>query len=164
MAFDPLNMSDRDMAAVRAPVSGSVVGLKVFTVGGVITAGQVLMEVVPKDETFVVNAEIPASIIDKVRVGMTTDLRFTSFNQTTTPVVPGRVKVVGADKEPTQNTNKEEFYLGQVEVTAEGFEKLAGLQLQPGMTVDVIVKSGERTFMSYLLKPLTDRFAVAFKN
>jgi protease secretion system membrane fusion protein len=155
---------DRDMAAVRAPVSGSVVGLKVFTVGGVITAGQVLMEVVPKDETFVVNAEIPASIIDKVRVGMTTDLRFTGFNQNTTPVVPGRVKVVGADKEPTQNTNKEEFYLGQVEVTAEGFEKLAGLQLQPGMSVDVIVKSGERTFMSYLLKPLTDRFAVAFKN
>jgi len=154
---------DRDLAAVRAPVSGSVVGLKVFTVGGVITSGQVLMEVVPKDESFVVNAKIPATIIDKVKVGMPTDMRFTSFNQTTTPVIPGMVKVVGADKEPGQNAN-DEYYLGLVEVTSEGFEKLAGLKLQAGMPVDVVIKSGERTFMSYLLKPLSDRFATAFKN
>jgi protease secretion system membrane fusion protein len=154
---------DRDLTEVKAPVSGSVVGLKVFTVGGVITAGQVLMEVVPKDETLIVQAKIPSLIIDKVRVGMPTDMRFTSFNITTTPVVSGVVKVVGADKEPAQNPN-DEYYLGLVEVTKEGLQKLAGLKIQPGMTVDVIVKSGERTFMSYLLKPLSDRFATAFTN
>jgi len=154
---------DRDLAEVKAPVSGSVVGLKVFTVGGVITSGQVLLEVVPKDETLIVQAKIPATIIDKVRVGMPTDMRFTAFNQTTTPVVPGMVKVVGADKEPAQNPN-EEFYLGQVEVTKEGLQKLSGLKVQPGMPVDVVIKAGERTFMSYLLKPLSDKFATAFKD
>jgi protease secretion system membrane fusion protein len=154
---------DRDLTEVRAPVSGSVVGLKVFTAGGVITSGQVLMEVVPKDEVLIVQAKIPSLIIDKVRAGMPTDMRFTSFNHATTPVVSGVVKVVGADKEPVQNPN-EEYYLGQIEVTPEGLQKLAGLKIQPGMSVDVIVKSGERTFMSYLLKPLSDRFATAFTN
>jgi protease secretion system membrane fusion protein len=154
---------DRDLAEVKAPVSGSVVGLKVFTLGGVITSGQVLLEVVPKDETLIVQAKIPALIIDKVRVGMPTDMRFTAFNQSTTPVVSGVVKVVGADKEPAQNPN-EEFYLGQVEVSKEGLVKLAGLKVQPGMPVDVIIKAGERTFMSYLLKPLSDKFSAAFKD
>ena len=154
---------DRDLAEVKAPVSGSVVGLKVFTLGGVITSGQVLLEVVPKDETLIVQAKIPATIIDKVRVGMPTDLRFTAFNQATTPVVSGVVKVVGADKEPGSN-DKDEYYLGQVEVSKEGLVKLAGLKVQPGMSVDVIIKAGERTFMSLLLKPLSDKFANAFKD
>lgn len=155
---------DRDLVEVRAPVSGSIVGLKVFTVGGVITSAQVLMEVVPKDETLIVQAKIPASIIDKVRVGMPTDMRFTAFNQSTTPIIPGSVTVVGADKEPGTNPNEGEFYLGQVETTKEGLELLGSLKVQPGMPVDVIIKAGERTFMSYLLKPLSDRAALAFKN
>jgi protease secretion system membrane fusion protein len=155
---------DRDLAEVKAPVSGSVVGLKVFTVGGVITSGQVLMEVVPKDETLIVQAKIPATIIDKVRVGMPTDMRFTAFNQSTTPIIPGVVSVVGADKEPGANPNEGEFYLGQVETTKEGLELLGSLKVQPGMPVDVIIKAGERTFMSYLLKPLSDKTARAFKD
>ncbi len=155
---------DRDLAEVKAPVSGSVVGLKVFTVGGVITSAQVLMEVVPKDETLIVQAKIPATIIDKVRVGMPTDMRFTAFNQSTTPIIPGVVSVVGADKEPAANPNEGEFYLGQVETTKEGLERLGSLKVQPGMPVDVIIKAGERSFMSYLLKPLVDKSARAFKD
>jgi protease secretion system membrane fusion protein len=154
---------DRDLAEVKAPVSGSIVGLKVFTVGGVISSGQVLMEVVPKDETLIVQAKIPATIIDKVRVGMPTDMRFTAFNQVTTPVIPGIMTVVGADKEPGNNPN-EEYYLGQVETTKEGLELLGSLKVQPGMPVDVVIKAGERSFMSYLLKPLSDKTARAFKD
>jgi len=154
---------DRDLAEVRAPVSGSVVGLKVFTVGGVIAGGTVLMEVVPKDESLIVQAKIPANIIDRVRVGMETDMHFTDFNQATTPVIQGLVKVVGADKEPGGDKDSE-YYLGQVEATKEGLKKLAGLKVQPGMTVSVVIKAGERTFMSYLLKPLSDKFALAFKD
>jgi protease secretion system membrane fusion protein len=154
----------RDLAEVKAPVSGSVVGLKVFTVGGVISGGQVLMEVVPKDEQLIVQAKIPATIIDKVKVGMKAQMRFTAFNQTTTPVVDGEVKVVGADKESDPKNAQEEYYLGQVETSKEGLAKLAGLKIQPGMPVDVLVKAGERTFMSYLLKPLSDKFALAFKE
>ena len=154
---------DRDLAEVKAPVGGSIVGLKVFTVGGVITSGQILMEVVPKDETLIVQAKIPATIIDKVRVGMPTDMRFTAFNQATTPVIPGIMTVVGADKEPGSNPS-EEYYLGQVETTKEGLELLGSLKVQPGMPVDVVIKAGERSFMSYLLKPLSDKTARAFKD
>ncbi|PUE11075.1 hypothetical protein B9Z51_01745 [Limnohabitans sp. T6-5] len=155
---------DRELAEIKAPVSGSVVGLKVFTVGGIITSGLVLMEIVPKDEKLVVQAKIPNSIIDKVRVGMPTDMRFTGFNQVTTPVIPGVVKVVGADKEPATNPQEGEFYLAQVETTPEGIALLAGLKVQPGMSVDVVIKAGERSFMSYLLKPLSDKMARAFKD
>jgi protease secretion system membrane fusion protein len=155
---------DRELAEIKAPVSGSVVALKVFTVGGTISSGMVLMEVVPKDESLIVQAKIPTSIIDKVRVGMPTDMRFTAFNQSTTPIVPGMVKVLGADKEPAANAQEGEFYMAQVETTKEGLALLAGLKVQPGMPVDVVIKAGERSFMSYLLKPLTDKMARAFKD
>lgn len=153
---------DRDLAEVKAPVSGSVVGLKVFTVGGVISGGAVLMEVVPKDETLIIQAKIPPNVIDKVHAGMVADMRFTSFNTDTTPVVTGTVKSVGADKEPGGEKDGE-FYAGQIETSKEGLQKLSGLKIQPGMPVDVIIKTGERTFMSLLLKPLSDKFSTAFK-
>jgi protease secretion system membrane fusion protein len=111
---------DRNLAEIKAPVSGSVVGLKVFTVGGTIGSGMVLMEIVPKDETLIIQAKIPNTIIDKVRVGMPTDMRFTAFNQSTTPIIPGVVKMIGADKEPGTNPQEGEFYLAQVETTKEG--------------------------------------------
>jgi protease secretion system membrane fusion protein len=155
---------DRDLAEIKAPVSGSVVGLKVFTVGGTIASGMVLMEVVPQDETLIVQAKIPNTIIDKVRVGMPTDMRFTAFNSDTTPIIPGVVKIIGADKEPSANPQEGDFYLAQVETTKEGIAMLANLKVQPGMPVDVVIKAGERSFMSYLLKPLSDKLARAFKN
>lgn len=155
---------DRDLAEVRAPVSGNVVNLKVFTKGGVITSAQVLMEVVPKDEKLAVDAKIPPDLIDKVTAGMLADMRFVAFNQSTTPVIPGTIKVVGADKIVGANPQDGEYYLAQVHTTAEGVELLGSLKVQPGMPVDVVIKSGERSFMSYLLKPLSDKLAKAFKQ
>lgn len=155
---------DRQLTEVRAQVGGSIVGLKVFSVGGVITTGQVLMEIVPMQEQLVVQAKIPSLIIDKVKVGMPADLRFISFNQSTTPVIEGAVQVVGADKEPVATPTEGDYYLAQVSVTSKGMEQLGELKIQPGMPVDVVIKSGERSFMSYLLKPLTDKMAVAFKQ
>jgi protease secretion system membrane fusion protein len=154
---------DRELSEIKAPVAGSVVGLKVFTVGGVITAGQPLMDIVPKDEVLIVQAKVTPQIIDKVRAGMQAELRFVAFNQSTTPSVPGIVKVIAADKTKGENAG-EEFYLAEVETTKEGIEKLGGLKIQPGMPVDVVIKAGERTFMSYLLKPLSDKLARAFKD
>jgi protease secretion system membrane fusion protein len=140
-----------------------VVGLKVFTAGGVITSAQVLMEIVPKDESLAVDVQIPTNLIDKVRVGMLADMRFVAFNQTTTPVIEGELKVVGADK-LAGTTPGSEYYMAQIQTTPEGLQKLGELQVQPGMPVDVVIKSGERTFMSYLLKPLSDKLALAFKQ
>jgi len=154
---------DRDLVIVRAPASGNVVGLKIFTVGGVISSGQILMEIVPKDEKLAVDAKIPLQLIDKVSAGMLADMRFVAFNLSTTPVIPGLVKVVGADK-LTGATPTEEFYLAQIETTSEGLKLLGDLKVQPGMPVDVVIKSGERSFISYLLKPLSDKFARAFKE
>lgn len=154
---------DRELAEVKAPVSGVVVGLNANTVGGVIRAAELLMEVVPEDSDLIVEAQVPPVQIDKVRKGMEANMRFTAFNVKTTPVVTGTVQLVGADLlKGTQP--QEEYYLAQVRTTTDGLTKLEGLDIQPGMPVDVIVKNGERTFMSYLLKPLVDSVALSFKD
>lgn len=151
------------LTELRAPVSGTVVNVKIFTAGGVIQPGQTLMEIVPTDERLVIEARIPPIFIDKVKEGLEADLRFTAFNMRTTPVVPGRVIVVGADRIKPDGS-QDEYYLAQVEVTPEGAKMLRSLAVQPGMPVDVIVKTGERSFMDYLAKPITDRFAHALKE
>ena len=156
---------DRDLTSIKAPVSGTVVGLKVNTKGGTIAGGTVLAEIVPSEVALIVDAQVPPTVIDKVKVGQTVDMRFTTFNQNVTPVIPGVVKLVGADKMPDPGGNKsQDFYLAQVEATPEGLKQLGDLRIQPGMPVDIIFKTGERTFMGYLLKPLSDRFAGSFKN
>jgi protease secretion system membrane fusion protein len=159
---------EQDQTEIRAPVSGTVVGLTVFTVGGVIKGGETLAQILPSDGDFIIEIRIPPQLIDKVRAGMPADIRFLAFNQTTTPVVDGMVSLVGVDlltrQEAKDETAPPEFYRAQVKVTTDGKKKLEQLRVQPGMPVDVIVKTGERTFMSYFLKPLTDTFARSFKE
>jgi protease secretion system membrane fusion protein len=91
-------------------------------------------------------------------------MRFSAFNQDKTPVIPGLITIVGADKEPGEGGKEGEFYVAQVETTKEGLDLLGNLKVQPGMAVSLVIKAGERSFMSYLLKPLTDKTALAFKN
>lgn len=155
---------DLSLAELKAPASGIVVGLKANTEGGVIQGGQVLMEIVPQDSTLIVEAQVPPHMIDKVHVGLEADMRFSAFNVTTTPVVPGVVKLVGADRVQPADGKGEGFYLAQIETTDKTQALLGGKVIQAGMPVEVIIKSGERSFMSYLLKPITDRFARAFKE
>jgi protease secretion system membrane fusion protein len=156
---------DQSLSNVRAPTSGVVVALKAHTVGGVITGGQVLMEIVPKEQKLIVEAAVPPEMIDKVSVGLVTDLRFTAFNRVTTPVIPGKVILVGADRlPPLPPLFPQEYFLAQVETTQEGQQLLREKSIVAGMPVEVVIKSGERTFMTYLFKPLTDKFAASFKD
>ncbi len=156
---------DQSLTNVKATAAGTIVGLKVHTVGGVITAGQVLMEIVPPDLGLIAEVAVPPHLIDKVKVGLLADMRFSAFNSTTTPVVPGIVRLIGADRLPPQPPKfPEEYYLMQVETTQEARKTLADNTILAGMPVEVIVKSGQRTFMSYMLKPLADRFARSFKQ
>ncbi len=155
---------DLSLAEIKAPVDGTVVGLKVNTVGGVIQSGLVLMEIVPREGRLIVEAQVPPQSIDKVHVGLEADMRFSAFNLNTTPVIPGRVILVGADKIPGASPQQGDYYLAQVETTAEGLGLLGDRVVQPGMPVEVIVKTGERSFFSYLVKPLSDRFARSFKD
>jgi protease secretion system membrane fusion protein len=161
--FDAVSF-DRDLTSIRAPVSGTVVGMKVNTKGGTVSSGQILAEVVPDEVALIVDAEVPPTMIDKVKNGLLVDMRFTSFNQNITPVIPGRVKLVGADRITDPKNPQNEYYLSQVEATKEGLDMLKNLTIQPGMPVDVIFKTGERTFLSYMLKPLSDKLAKAFKG
>jgi protease secretion system membrane fusion protein len=156
------------LTELKAPVGGTVVGMKVYTVGGVISGGQVLMEIVPIDHHLIVNAKVPTNLIDKVQVGLEANMRFTAFNQVTTPVIPGRVSLVGADKLMKQleddSITPSEYYVAQIETTPEGYKLLGDKNIQAGMPVSVIIKTGERTFISYILKPITDRMITAFQD
>jgi protease secretion system membrane fusion protein len=160
---------DADLSNIKAPVTGVVSGLKVNTIGGVIPGGQVLLEIVPKQEILIVEARVPTSLIDKVKRGLEADLRFSAFNQRTTPVVPGIVTLVGVDKlasdkvtDMTAQNPAGEYYLARIETTPTGQKMLGENQIQPGMPVEVIVKTGERSFFSYVMKPLTDSFSRSF--
>jgi protease secretion system membrane fusion protein len=156
---------ERDLTAIRAPVTGTVVGFKVYTVGGTISPGQLLAEIVPKDAVLMVDAQIPPFLIDKVKLGSQADMRFVSFNVNITPTVPGIVKLIGVDRRPNDTpATDDDNYLAQIEATPEGMAKLGTLQVQPGMPVDVVFKTGERTFFSYLLKPLVDKLAKGFQD
>ncbi|CCW31259.1 Alkaline protease secretion protein AprE (fragment) [Xenorhabdus nematophila F1] len=141
---------------ITAPVDGSVVGLAIFTQGGVVASGEKLMEILPAQSALEVEARLMVNLIDKIVVGQNVDLMFTAFNQSRTPKVTGNVMVVSADR-LVDNITREPYYQMRVRVTPEGMEKLMGLNIKPGMPVEVFVKTGSRSLLSYLFKPLMDR-------
>ena len=162
---------DRAQYDVRSPVDGIVSNLRVNTLGGVVTPAQMLMDIVPKSLEYIVEAKVPTHLIGKITVGMPADLRFMAFDPRTTPVVLGEVTLVGADKvasdkvvESRPDSMRADFYLVRIAIRDDVGAKLQGKPLQPGMPVDVIFKSGERPFLSYLLKPLSDQLSKSFLN
>ncbi|WP_029889645.1 HlyD family type I secretion periplasmic adaptor subunit [Polycyclovorans algicola] len=147
-------------AEIRAPVGGTVVDLTVNTVGGVIRPGDALMQIVPEGEPLEVEAQIEVHLIDQVKVGLPVDLVFSALNQNRTPVVQGEVVRVSADRLTDERTGNP-YYKALVRTTEEGAKQLAGEQIKPGMPVNVFVKTGERSMMTYLFKPLSDRARTA---
>lgn len=141
---------------LKAPVDGYVVNLQVFTKGGVVSPGAKLLEVVPVDQPLVVEAQLPVHLIDKVHEVLEVEMLFTAFNQNRTPHIPGVITVVGDDRIIDERTGAPYFKL-LAEATPEGKRLLGDNKVRPGMPVDVFVKTGERTMMSYLLKPVIDR-------
>lgn len=148
---------------IVAPVTGQIMELAVHTVGGVIPAGQKLMEVVPLGSPWIVKAKFPTKLIERLRPGMPVEMRFTSLDITVQPVVEGTVATVSADQQIDEST-KEPYIAVTVEVSAETVEKLvkSGLNVRPGMQAEIIVKTGERTLLAYLMKPLSSRLRAAF--
>ncbi|HEU4852811.1 MAG TPA: HlyD family type I secretion periplasmic adaptor subunit [Telluria sp.] len=143
---------------VRAPVDGIVMGMEVFTRGGVVPPGFRMMDVVPAADALVVEGQLPINLVDKVHPGLPVELIFSAFNQSTTPHIPGEVTTVSADRLTDQKSGAP-YYKVAVRVTPEGLKKMNELKLnvRPGMPVELFVKTGERTMMNYLLKPLFDR-------
>jgi len=145
---------------IVAPASGNVIGLMLHTEGGVISNGQTLMEIVPDGLPLQVDARLPIELIDKVSPGLPVELMFSAFNQSTTPKVTGSIALVGADQLTDPQTNLP-FYALRINVDEQGKQQLSGLDIRPGMPVEAFVRTGERSLLSYLFKPLTDRLHIA---
>lgn len=152
-----------DSMEIRSPINGIVMGLNIHTVGGVIQPGFHIMDVVPLDDPLIVEAQVSPELIGKVALGLPVDINFPALDRHTTPTIPGKVLTVSADRLVEQRTGMP-YYLTQVKVTPEGMKLIGEQQIKAGMPATVVVKTGERTMLNYLFKPLLDRMHAAFKE
>ncbi|MEA2921490.1 MAG: rane fusion protein type secretion system [Bradyrhizobium sp.] len=148
---------------IRAPQDGMVLQSTVHTVGGVITAGDAIMMIVPQADDLQVEAKVNPQDIDKLQIGQKTLLRLSAFNQRTTPELNGVVTRVSPDVTTDQRTGQS-YYTIRVSMPAEEVARLGDVKLIPGMPVEAFVQTGDRTMMSYLIKPLSDQLMRAFRE
>jgi HlyD family secretion protein len=157
-AQDQLKRTD-----VHSPQDGTVFQSTVHTVGGVIPAGEPIMLIVPNADKLTVEAKVNPQDIDKVQFWQSAALRFSAFNMRTTPEIFGSVSQISADITTDQRTNQS-YYTIRIALPSEQVARLGDVKLVPGMPVEAFVKTGDRTVMSYLMKPLADQFNRAFRE
>jgi protease secretion system membrane fusion protein len=157
-----LNGLDYDLGnvMVRAPTDGTVVAINVFTHGGVVAPGFRLMDIVPSDDALVIEGQLPVHLVDKVHPNLPVELIFSAFNQNHTPHIPGLVTHVSADRLVDEKSGQP-YYSLKAKVAPEGVAMMSQLQVRPGMPVELFVKTGERTLLNYLFKPLVDKFKMS---
>ena len=148
---------------IRAPQNGMVHQSTVHTVGGVITPGEAIMLIVPEADALTVEAKLAPQDIDQVRVGQTAALRFSAFSQRTTPELDGVVSRVSADLTTDQRTGAA-YYVVRITLSESELARLEGLRLVPGMPVEAFIRTGERTVLSYVMKPFTDQITRSFRS
>jgi protease secretion system membrane fusion protein len=156
--------ADLSRMEIKSPANGQVVGLTVQTVGAVLQPGQKLLDVVPDNQTLLLEAHIPPHLIDKVQAGLSADIRFNSFAHSPQLVVEGKVMSVSGDLLSDPQQPQFVYYLARVQVTSSGMKTLGARQMQPGMPVEVVIKTGERSLLTYLMHPLTKRMAASMKE
>ena len=149
---------------IRSPSAGQVVGLTVQTVGAVVQPGQKLMDVVPDEQALLLETRIAPHLIDKVHAGLPADIRFNTFAHSPQLVVEGKVLSVSGDLLADPQNPQIAYYLARLEVTPQGMKSLGQRQMQPGMPAEVVVKTGERSMLKYLLNPLLKRLAGSMKE
>ena len=157
-AEDQLKRTD-----IRAPQDGMVLQSTVHTVGGVITAGDAIMMIVPQTDALSVEAKVNPQDIDKLAIGQKTLLRLSAFNQRTTPELNGVVTRVSPDVTTDQRTGQS-YYTIRVSLPPEEVARLGEAKLIPGMPVEAFIQTGERTMLSYLIKPLSDQLMRTFRE
>ncbi len=148
---------------IRAPVNGTVFGSQVFAVQSVVQPGEPMMYLVPEDTPLLIAARVDAIHVDQLYAGQEVALRFPAFNQRETPEIDGHVVNVSADALTDQNTGFT-YYRAEVAPDDGQIERLNGQELLPGMPAEALIKTDERTPMSYLVKPVTDYFNRAFRE
>jgi len=148
---------------IRAPKAGVVHELAVHTIGGVIDAAEPIMLIVPSGDRLAIEIRIPTSDIDQVALGQPAMLRFSAFNQRTTPQIPGKVTRLAADLSHDVQSGQR-FYLARIKADETAMRKLKHLDLMPGMPVEAFIQTGNRTAISYITKPLSDHIARTFRE
>lgn len=143
---------------ISAPRSGVVQSLKVHTLGGIVSPGETLMEIAPQNEELVVEAQIATVDIDNIQIGQEAEVRLTGLNLMSLPAVYGRVVATSGDA-ITEQGALASYYLARIEISDEEKEKLGEVRLTAGMPADVLIKTGERTALEYLLKPAVNAFS-----
>ena len=148
---------------IRAPQDGVVFQSNVHTVGGVITAGDAIMLIVPESDNLQVEAKVDPKDIDQLSLGQKVVLRFSAFNQRTTPELNGTVSRIAADTTNDQRTGQT-YYTVRVSMTQDEIKRLGDVKLTPGMPVETFIQTGERTMLAYLIKPLHDQLMRSFRE
>ncbi len=146
---------------IKAPAAGRVMGLSIHNVGGVITPGRPILDIVPQGEELVIDARVSPMDIDRVHVGLLAEVRFSAFKQALTPKMQGKLTILSADKLTDERTGAP-YYSAKIELTPDSYAKLGNMELIPGMPADVLINTGERTVFEYLMQPITNAFARAF--
>lgn len=148
---------------IRAPIAGTVNELSVHTIGGVITPAEKLVTLVPAEAKLKIEARLSPTDIDQISIGRPAKLRFSAFNQRTTPELQGAIAYV-SPATSSDPASGQVYYVANVAVTADELAKLENNKLLPGMPVEIYISTDERTAMSYLVKPLSDQFKRAFRE
>jgi HlyD family secretion protein len=153
---------------IRAPQDGVVHQLNIHTIGGVIAppsvAAEPIMVIVPEAENLIVEAKVRPQDVDKLHVRQLATLRFTSFNQRTTPELNGQLSMVSADVAVDHERPQQPYYTIRIELSEDEIARLGTVKLIPGMPVEAFVKTDERTVLSYLIRPMHDQIARAFRD
>ena len=154
-----------ESANVRSPASGQAMDLALHTIGGVVQAGQRLMDIVPMQSTWLIKSRFPTMVADRLKPGLTVSVRFSSLQRTNTPVLTGKVDTVSADQIIDEHTRLPyvQAVIKPDQALLSGLER-AGLDVKPGMEVEVLVTTGERTLLNYLLKPIIERMSGALRE
>jgi HlyD family type I secretion membrane fusion protein len=148
---------------ITAPLAGRVVNLRYFTRGGVIQPATPILDVVPAEDRLLIEAQVSPLDIDVVRPGLEAEIRLSAYKMRATPIIYGRLLQVSADRFVDERTGAA-YYKALAEAEPEELARLEGIELYPGMPAEVMIKTGERTFLAYLLQPLADSFARAFRE
>jgi HlyD family type I secretion membrane fusion protein len=148
---------------ITAPVSGTVVNSFVHTVGAVIKAGETIMEIVPGKDSLIAEVSIRPQDIDNVTLDQPAAIRLLAFKQRTTPLLHGTVTYVSADSLQNQAT-QQQYYVARIEVPDEEIGRLGKLKLQPGMQLEVMIQTGDRTAFQYLIQPIVDSLNRAWRE
>lgn len=148
---------------IRAPQDGTIHQSSAHTVGGVINASETVMLVVPEADNLTAEAKVAPRDIDQLQLGQTAMLRFSAFNQRTTPELSGRLTRISADITTDENTGAS-YYTVRIAMAEDEVARLGDVTLVPGMPVEVFIKTHDRKVISYLVKPLSDQVMRAFRE